>query len=63
MKYTQLIESCKKAIENGRCLGCTGLENPYYQGNKNCKYAKVPTVQESMNQIWRNLGVQERIKL
>jgi len=26
MKYTELIESCKKAIEKGYCGGCQALE-------------------------------------
>ena len=63
MEYPELIESCKKAIESGKCLGCTALENINFKGNPNCIYGKKPTVQESINQIWENLGVQERIKL
>ena len=41
----------------------SGLEDPNYTGNPNCKYIRTPTVQESLNQIWANLGVQEKIKL
>lgn len=55
MKYIQLNDKCKKAIEQQRCLGCQGLENPMYYGNPNCQYNKIPTMQESLNQIWRNL--------
>ena len=51
MKYQELIESCKKAIESGRCLGCQALEDYNFKGNPNCKYSK------------ENLGKQERIKL
>lgn len=31
MKYTELIESCKKAIEKGYCGGCQGLEQEDYR--------------------------------
>lgn len=54
MKYTELIESCKKAIESGRCLGCTGLEQFSFKGNPNCPY-KMPSTQESITQIKLNL--------
>ena len=63
MKYINLNEKCKRAIEPERCLGCQGLENPYYRGNPNCQYNRIPTAQESLNQIWRNLEVREKIKL
>ena len=59
----QLIESCRKAIENSRCLGCTALEDENFIGNINCKYSKIPTVQESIKQIKINLGIQEKIEL
>lgn len=59
----QLIESCRKAIEDGRCLGCTALEDENFIGNINCKYSKIPTVQESIKQIKINLGIQEKIEL
>lgn len=55
MKYTELIESCQKAIESGRCLGCTALEQFSFKGNPNCKYSKTPTAQESIKQIKLNL--------
>ena len=51
MKYQELIESCKKVIESGICLGCQALEDYNFKGNPNCKYSK------------ENSGKQERIKL
>lgn len=59
----QLIESCRKAIESGRCLGCTALEDEKFIGNINCEYSKIPTAQESIKQIKINLGIQEKMKL
>lgn len=35
-----LIESCRKAIAEERCLGCSNLENPDFVGNPNCEYSK-----------------------
>lgn len=61
MKYDELIESCRKAIKEGRCLGCTALENPLFKGNPNCEYGKKPTAKESIKLIHRILGVQETI--
>ncbi len=58
----ELIPSCKRAIEKNWCLGCNVIEPPY-NGMQNCKYSKPPTAQESINKIYKNLGVQERIKL
>lgn len=55
----QLIESCRKAIESGRCLGCTALENEDFIGNINCEYNKIPTAKESIKQIKLNLGIEE----
>lgn len=63
MKYQELIDSCKKAIAEGRCLGCQGLEQPEYRGNPNCRYSKVPTANDSLKRIKENLGVQEKIEL
>jgi hypothetical protein len=40
MNYPPLIPSCKKAIEEGKCLGCTALENLQFLGNINCEYSK-----------------------
>ena len=59
--YLPIIESCQKAIEQGRCLGCTALENPCFRGNKDCEYGKKPTAKESINTIYKILGVQEKI--
>jgi len=56
-----LIESCRKAIADGRCLGCQALENPDFIGNSNCEYLKIPTKVESIMQIKINLGVQENV--
>lgn len=55
----QLIESCRKAIESGRCLGCTALENEDFIGNINCEYNQIPTAKESIKQIKLNLGIEE----
>ena len=56
MKYPELIESCRKAIESGRCLGCQALEDYNFRGNPNCKYSKTPSAEESIEQIKLNLG-------
>ena len=56
MKYQELIESCKKAIESGRCLGCQALEDYNFRGNPNCKYNKTPSAEESIKKIKLNLG-------
>lgn len=63
MKYTELIESCKKAISEGRCLGCTALEDYNFKGNLNCKFGQVPSAQESIAIIHKNLGIGEQIKI
>lgn len=59
----QLLESCRKAIEDGRCLGCQALENENFVGNINCIYSKIPSAQESINKIHKNLGIGEQMKL
>ena len=59
----ELIESCKRAIAESRCLGCVGLEDKNYLGNPNCKYSKTPTAQESIDEIKVILGTQEEMKL
>ena len=51
MNNLELLESCKKAITEGRCLGCTALENINFKGNPNCEYSK------------ENLGIQEKLEL
>ena len=33
-----LIEPCKSAIHEGRCLGCNRLEDENFIGDKKCKY-------------------------
>ena len=58
----QLIESCRKAIESGRCLGCTALENESFVGNINCIYSKIPSA-EGMKQIKLNLRNGEKMKI
>ena len=61
MKYLPLIETCKKAIATKKCTGCQALENPYFVGNKDCEFAKQPTAQESIGQIHKILGIQEKM--
>ena len=63
MKYPELIESCKTAIEKGRCLGCSALENYKFKGNPNCSYSKTFTAQESIAIIHKNLGMGEQMKI
>lgn len=63
MKYQQLIPSCKKAIEEGYCTGCQELENPYYRGNPNCRYNKIPTAKESIKVIHKILGMGEQMRI
>ena len=60
MKYPQLIESCKKAIEIGLCLGCQALEDVNFKGDPNCIHSKIPSAEESIKQIKLNLGIQEK---
>ncbi len=57
----ELKEPCKSAIANKRCMGCVGLAELDWQEPEKCPY--LLTAQESINKIWNNLGVQERIKL
>lgn len=38
------------------------LEDMNFNGTSECEYNKTPTAQESINTIYRILGVQERIK-
>ena len=57
----ELKEPCKNAIANKRCMGCVGLAELDWKEPEKCPY--LPTVQESINKIWNNLGIQERIKL
>ena len=60
MKYPELEEPCKSAIEREICTGCNLLELPYFRSKKDCKYSKIPTVQESIDQIFKNLGVDRK---
>ena len=62
MKNSQLIESCRKALAIGKCLGCTALENPNFIGNVNCRYGQPPPVKQSIEQIKLNLGIKETLK-
>lgn len=57
MKYPELKEPCKSAIEKNRCGGCQALEDPEFVGNPNCRFGKAPTAKESINKIFKNLGV------
>lgn len=60
MKYKNLIPSCEKSIKSGRCLGCTALENPDFIGNANCEFNKIPSAQQTIEQIFKNLGVDRK---
>lgn len=51
MKYPELKGVCKT------CLGCNKLENPYFTGEKECKYSRQP-----IQEIKTILGIQEMIK-
>ena len=59
----ELIESCKRAIAENRCLGCQALENLSYAGNPNCEYSKVPSSKESIRNIKETLGIQEKLEI
>ena len=63
MKYSDLTENCKTALNRGRCLGCTALENKDFKGNPNCMYSKIPTAQESINAIHKILGMGEQVTI
>ena len=66
MKYLPLREPCKTAIEKGYCMGCNRLELPNFVGKYDCKYSHPPETrktEESINEIKKTLGIQERIKL
>ncbi len=54
---SSLIPSCKKALQEQICLGCQALENPGFNGEPNCEFNKVPTVNECIEQIHMNLGM------
>ena len=63
MKYPLLIESCKRAIESGRCLGCQALEDINFKGNNDCIYNKTPSAEKSIEKIKINLGIQEKMEI
>lgn len=58
-EYKELKEPCKTLIKKGICLGCVALENPNFTGRANC--INIPNVTESIKQIHKNLGIQEKI--
>lgn len=50
---------CKYAIEQKRCLGCTGLAEDDWQEPESCIWAdKKKTAEESITKIKDNLGIQ-----
>lgn len=55
----ELILSCKKALQEQRCLGCVRLENPDFVGDENCQNIKTPTAKECLDIIYKNLGVKQ----
>lgn len=63
IKYPELEEPCRTAIKEGICTGCNALELPYFRAKKNCKYAKIPTAEESIKRGKEILGVQEKLEL
>ena len=52
MKYPELKGICKT------CLGCNRLENPYFTGTNECKYARQP-----IQEIKQILGIGEQLKI
>lgn len=63
MKYPKLEEPCRTAIRKEICLGCQALESPYFRGRKDCKYAKIPTAEESIKRGKEILGIGEQMKI
>lgn len=67
MKYQEIIDSCKIAIEKEWCLGCNRLELPNFVGKVDCEGATPPPpskkAQECIKKCKEILGIQERIKL
>ena len=55
----ELIERCKRAIAENRCLGCVGLAEKDWIPPKKCPY--LPSAEESIAKIKENLGIQEKI--
>jgi hypothetical protein len=37
-RYKELKEPCRSAIAEGRCLGCSKLEEEEFEGDEECKY-------------------------
>lgn len=58
----QLKDPCKSAIANGWCLGCQAMEDENFIGNPNCRFNKRPTSKESINSIFKNLGVDRNVR-
>ena len=56
----ELIERCKRAIAENRCLGCTGLAEKDWIPPKKCPY--LPSAEESIKQIKLNLRNGEKMK-
>ena len=63
MKYPKLEEPCKSAIANEICTGCSALELTYFRAKKDCKYAKIPTAEESIQKCKEILGIGEQMRL
>ncbi len=63
MKYPELEEPCKSAIEKGICTGCNRLDLPYFRSKKDCKYAKKPSAEESIRECKKILGIQQEMKI
>ena len=56
----ELIENCKRAIAENRCLGCVGLAEKDWIPPKKCPY--LPSAEESIKQINLNLRNGEKMK-
>lgn len=56
----KLIENCKRAIAENRCLGCVGLAEKDWIPPKKCPY--LPSAEESIKQIKLNLRNGEKMK-
>ena len=63
MKYPELEEPCKSAITNGICTGCNALELPWFKGKRNCKYAKTPSAEESIQRGKEILNIGEQMRI
>ena len=56
----ELIENCKRAIAENRCLGCVGLAEKDWILPKKCPY--LPSAEKSIKQIKLNLRNGEKMK-